>query len=192
VSELVLGIDPALRNVGLCLLGRAEPSFYQIRSKPEVPVITAARAMKDELHVWLESEGASKANVRLVCMEKQLSTGGESSALMFHMQMVLLEILYPVWGTVNRLAMPLPVQLTSYMKRKHGVDITSAGTIVASFIAQVQWKGPRVSQHKVDAYYLARMGQDLLKGEWTYKRPSKELKLLEGEVFNGIDPASPG
>lgn len=120
-----------------------------------------------------------------VGMEKQLSVGGHSSALMFHMQMVIAEAVHSVsrWWKETHWVLPLPVQLNSYMK-KRGVDTTSGRTIVASKQIQALNLEGRVSQHAADAYFLARLAEEVSAGQFTYKLPTKELELFPWTVVN--------
>jgi len=82
------------------------------------------------------------------------------------------------------LVMPLPIQLKSYITKMHGIDTTSKSSIVAGFKKQMDWS-KRISSHKVDAYYLTRLAEDVLLGRWRYKLPSKETNLFAGTILNG-------
>lgn len=175
----IVGIDPSQRHTGLCLLREAGPIFHEIKTEDQ-DVLTSAGTLRRELRTFLRENKAEKA---IICMEKQLSVGGQSSTLLFHMQMNVLEVVKQ-FNDDPTLIMPLPIQLISYIKKKHGGDTTSAGTIVAHFKNTTGWKG-RISQHCVDGYYLARLGKDVLSGVWSYKLPSKEAPLHPWRTTNG-------
>ncbi len=69
---MILGIDPAFRNTGLCLLGQAEPKFSTIRTPTSQDMVTASRHITDELNRILPK---LKGHVKTVSIERQLSVG---------------------------------------------------------------------------------------------------------------------
>lgn len=176
----LVGIDPGQRHTGLCLLTEAGPVFHEIRTGEE-DVLTSLRTIRAELISWRMTHSLHAGNTTFA-MEKQLSVGGQSSSLMFAVQMTILDVITPSDGI--KIVSPLPIQLVSYLKKVHNIDTTSASSIVKSFQTQLNWK-KRISQHCVDAYYLARLAQDVLAGKWEYKLPSNEQKLFPGTTLNG-------
>lgn len=177
-----LGIDPGQRHVGLCSLTEAGPSFHQIDTG-DLPVLESGNKISEELRDWVMTTGGAQG-VDMVCMERQLSVGGQSSSLLFHMQMVILGVIAPTFATTNRLAMPLPIQLQSYLKKRHGCPIEPDSATVKFFQQQNNWPH-RISIHKVDAFYLAKLGQEVSRGTWSYNLPSRELPPFKGIIRNG-------
>lgn len=176
----VVGIDPGQRHVGLCLLNGAETLFHEIKTDKQ-DVLTSIVTIESQLDNFLTSKGLNPGTT-LFAIERQLSVGGQSSSLMFCMQMTILKQICMNWKDVQ-LVMPLPVQLRSYIKKVHGGDISSARATVKHFQTTTRWK-QRISQHCVDAYYLARLAQDVKAGKWEYKLPSNEAQLFPGTVLN--------
>lgn len=176
-----IGIDPSKRHTGLCLLVGTEPLFWEIRPKYD-NVLDCLGQTSEELASWLCKNYRTND---LICMERQMSIGGQMAALMFCVQMgVLSTIKHYAPLEEMKLVMPLPIQLKSYMKKVHNLDITSKAAIVAGFKQKTGWE-KRISSHKVDAYYLALLAKDVSLGSWQYKIPSKESKLFEGTILNG-------
>jgi len=179
-----LGVDPSQRHTGLCLYEQgAESIFFEIKPQAQ-DLITSTDELRQNLRRARVSLGVDTS--RLVCsMEKQLSAGAHTAALMFHVQMVVLEELRD-WMLPRDLVlvMPLPIQLKSYMKKVHEVDTKNATSIVQSFRKIHGFEG-RISQHCVDAWFLVRMAEDVLAGRWTYKLPSKERPLFPWRTVNG-------
>lgn len=180
---MILGCDPGLRHVGLCVLGGPVPVFEEVKTSSR-DVASALKQIGKELSAWkLRNPGS------VVSMERQLSVGGQSSALMFAVQMKVAEAL-GLDDPRAQVVLPLPVQLRSYIKRVHGGDVSSARATVEHFRETHSWKA-RISQHCVDAYYLCRLAQDVLEGRWEYKLPTKELTLFPGVILNGGQHRSP-
>lgn len=178
-----LGIDPSQRNTGVCLRDGADFTFTTIKTG-SMDVLSSARHIRREFRAFVKANGAEDA---FLSIERQLSVGGQSSALMFHFQMNMLEMVKQLWGWRNpdlELCMPLPGQLRSYVYHKHGIPTSyKDGQIVAHFKETTGYK-PRVSIHCVDGYYLTRLAEDVLKGEWKYKLPSKEAALIPWRIRN--------
>lgn len=174
----MIGIDPSLRHTGLCFLQGAEAIFYEIKTEG-LDVLSATRKIKKEfLLFWAEEAALSD-----VCIEKQLSVGGQSSALMFYVQMAILEVIAEN-GPTRAVLMPMPIQLQSYVKKRHACPSPEGRALVKHF--QETCNHPkRISQHCVDAYYLARLGQDVLAGVWRYNLPSNEQPLTPWKTVNG-------
>jgi len=104
--------------------------------------------------------------------------------LMFYIQMICLGVIESRFVALDpRLVMPLPVQLKSYMRKVYDVNITSKSTIVKSFKEQCGYEG-RISQHKVEAWFLARLGEDVCTGMFKYKLPSREAPLVSWRIIN--------
>jgi hypothetical protein len=77
--------------------------------------------------------------------------------------------------------MPLPKQLKSYLTKMHGIDTANKSSIVKHFKLTEGHPG-RISSHLVEAYYLTRLAQDVLRGTWRYNLPSKELAPIPGPI----------
>jgi len=179
VTYQFLGIDPGLRHTGVCLLQTgADPLFYECKPYA-LNVLTACSELREGLGKFIQREVGPPV---IVSVEKQLSVGAYSSSLMFHVQMAVYEVLELSLCEFGLVA-PLPVQLKSYMRKERGVDITNATSIVASF-KESHPECTRISQHCVDAYYLAKLARDVLAGRWTYRLPSKEMALHPWEIIH--------
>ena len=176
-----IGIDPSQRHTGLCVLRNSGPSFFEIQ--PDQPnILECMDQLSNEFSSWLCQNYRTGDQI---CIERQLSMGGQMSSLMFLVQMVVLSCIKrhaPLQEM--RLVMPLPIQLKSYMSKVHGIDTKKKSYIVAAFKEQLSWS-ERISSHKVEAYYLARLAEDVLLGRWQYKIPSRETNLFEGTILNG-------
>lgn len=171
------GIDPGQRHVGICSLVGADPHLYQIDTVreevyPSFKIIR--RGMIDLLRQFPEPA--------LFVIERQGSSGF-SSQVLYSMMISILDAIYYVYPEA-KLALPLPIQVQSYAKHVHKADITNASSMVESY-RRVTGDNSRVSQHKVDGYFMARMGQDLLAKTWGYKLPARELPIINGRVENG-------
>jgi len=176
-----IGIDPSQRHTGLCILRDSGPSFFEIQ--PDQPdILECMDYLATEFRSWL------RQNYHIgdqICIERQLSMGGQMSSLMFLVQMVVLNCIKrhaPLQEM--RLVMPLPIQLKSYMTKMHGIESKKKSSIVAGFKKQQNWQ-QRISSHKVEAFYLAKLAEDVLLGRWQYKLPSRETNLFEGTIING-------
>lgn len=180
---MILGIDPGLRHTGLCLLDDGhDPVFTELQPYPR-DVLAAVVDLK--LH--LKATFLQLPHNTVIAMEKQLSVGGQSSSLLFYVQMAIAETIWE-WAAhgsiLYKMVMPLPVQLNSYMKKVHGVSTENATAVVRSFKKATGYGG-RISVHCVDAYYLAKMGQDVVNGKWSFPLPSKEMPLFPWSVTHG-------
>jgi len=176
-----IGIDPSQRHTGLCLLTGTEPSFYEIKPTQD-SLLESLEYLADEFASWLAQNWGDGD---LICMERQLSVGGQSSSLMFCVQMLMLSCIKRHAPLEEmRLVLPLPIQLKSYLIKAHGIDTKNKSSIVAGFKEQTGWQG-RISSHRVEAYYLACLGRDVSLGSWRYNIPTKETKLFAGTIVNG-------
>lgn len=184
-----IGIDPSLRHTGICYLKEnSRPIFHEIQPKSK-DILSAAEELRNGIGGIRTSFPMILRSTLVVSLEKQLSIGAHTSALMFYIQMVVLETLNE--NFVNfQLVMILPVQLKSYMRTMANVDIRNATTIVRSFKNNMGYQG-RISQHCVDAYYLARAAKDVQEGRWSYKLPSKEQPLHPWDILHGGDRTGP-
>lgn len=175
----VVGIDPSQRHTGVCFLTEAGPFFTEIKTGTE-DVLTSSQSLRRHLRSFLREHNAQNA---VFCIEKQLSVGGNSSSLMFHMQMNVLEVVRQL-SPSPVLIMPLPVQLQSYIRRRHGCENPKSATqVVAAAKRALNLKG-RFSQHLADAYFLGILARDVLAGTWSYKKPSREQPLVPWEIVN--------
>lgn len=173
----ILGIDPGLRHTGACLLTEAGFSLFQIDSA-QTDWVSASNNLRLKFRSLLAME---KPDV--ICMERQLSVGAQSSALLYHVQMVLLGVIAEDRPNIP-IAMPLPGQLRSYVQKRLGAKPASDSALVQTFKEATNTQG-RVSIHKVDAYYLCKAGLEVFAGTWYYKKPSNEKEPLPWSTTNG-------
>jgi len=173
-----VGIDPSLRHTGLCLREGAEFLFDEIKTGKQ-DVLTSCKQIRADFRAFLKKHGASNA---IFCIEKQLSVGGKSSSLMFHCQMNMLELIKETGAT--QIVMPLPIQLQSYVKKRHGAPAADGDPYVKHFQATMNWPH-RISIHKVDGYYLTRLGEDVVNKKWRYNLVSAEQALHPWGTING-------
>jgi len=180
-----VGIDPAQRHTGLCLLQPGvKPQFYEIKTTRDL--LSSVQHIRGSLQDWLG--GRVDPDETVFGVEKQLSKGGHMSALLFFVQMTVLEVIQEFFETKEpRIVMPLPIQLMSYMKKRHMVPISSAADIVGHFKDTYDHK-ERISQHCVDAFYLAQMAKEVYAGQYSYPLPSKEQPLVPWRTINGQRP----
>jgi hypothetical protein len=174
-----VGIDPSLRHTGLCLREGAEFLFDEIKTEGE-DVLTASKTIRARFRDFIKKNNAQDA---VFCQEKQLSVGGQSSSLMFHCQMNMLEVIKEQ-GQNPKLVMPLPIQLQSYVKKRHGAPAADGRPYVEHF-KRTMYRPQRISIHCVDAYYLTRLGEDVIEGTWRYPLPSNEQALIPWGILNG-------
>jgi len=176
-----IGIDPSQRHTGLCVLRDSGPSFFEIQPKQD-NILECMEYLAEEFSSFLAENSGIET---MICVERQLSVGGQSSSLMFLVQMLILNCIKKHRPTQKmELVMPLPIQLKSYITKMHGIETKSKSSIVAGFRKQMDWQ-KRISSHRVEAYYLAKLAKDVLLGRWQYKLPSRETNLFEGTIING-------
>jgi len=180
---MILGIDPAQRHTGMCLL-KTDSTYLFHEIKTTEDVLSSTRQIKKEMVEWTRDNCSSPESLTY-SLERQLSVGGYTSALQYHFQVTVLEGIAYLSGNYARLVFPLPIQLKSYIK-KLGGDIKSPSTIVRSFKKLTGYKG-RISQHCVDGYYLARLAEDVILGKFQYKLPSKDYKIVPWEIMHGSE-----
>lgn len=177
-----VGIDPSKRHTGLCLLNETVPRFNEIRTN-DVDVLTAAGMVHTGVQHFLA--GLDPA-CTTVCPERQLSVGGQSSSILFSIQLKVLEAIQN-WDPNHKcqFVFPLPTQLNSYRIHQHGfVNKESDSAQVARFKATTGFQG-RLSIHCVDAYYLSLLAKDVLQGIWKYKIPANEPPITPWIIQNG-------
>jgi hypothetical protein len=178
---IYLGIDPSQRHTGLAIQSKgSEPLFFEVQTGTD-DLLTSMRRTRDDLMVILDRHCPSGGTIYSI--ERQL-TQGHSSAALAAVFMAILDAIHEWDPEPRAILMPLPVQLISYLKRQHGVDTTSASTIVQHFKQTRGYKGT-ISQHKVDAYYLGRLAADVMTGRWRYNLPTKERPLVPWRITNG-------
>lgn len=181
---IFLGVDPGLRKTGLARYEEGQPIEFQEISTNASNLLGETAEIRAGFRNWLNSKDGRPF---WFTMERQLSTGGESAALMFHVQMLLLEE-FEDWTQQQiyepKVSLPLPVQLRSYMKRRWNVDLTNGTSVVKSY-KEITKRPGRISKHCVDAFFLTQMGKDIFSGNFHYKLPTKELTLVPWEILNG-------
>lgn len=176
----ILGIDPSQRHTGLCLL-RDKPIFFEIKTGSQ-DVLTSARTIRREFRDFILKNNAEND---ALCIERQLVMGGQSSSLMFHMQMNLLEAVKQLWGEPEQLMMPLPNQLQSYVYHRYGLKPTKAGGPIVQLYKDLTGDKRRISVHCADAYFLCLLGREVLNGEWSYNKPTKEPAQVPWRIIDG-------
>jgi hypothetical protein len=125
-------------------------------------------------------------------IEKQLSVGGQSSSLLFHVYMSVLDVVYTMDERQKfHFVSPLPVQLKSYIKKRLGLTPDPDSRLVREWKEKYRYQ-PRISAHRVEAWCLARLARDVLEGSWQYKLPSKEAPLVPWKTINGDDTSAGG
>lgn len=136
--------------------------------------------MKTQVSGFMAQNHLTKDTV--ISMEKQVLSG-HSSPLMFYVQMTVYELLYSMG--CESIINPLPIQLKSFIKRFEGGAIGSKSDIVNSFKEKYGRKMGigRISSHCVDAFYLVRLAEETLAGNWSYALSVKELKLHPWKVI---------
>lgn len=181
---IYLGIDPGLRHTGICVLKEeSSPLFHEVKTDSGLDVLTTLHLLRRGLIDFLWEKVTVPHSLIMTGMERQLSVGGQASSMMYAAQMTILEVLCKDMAQ-KVLVFPLPIQLISYVKKVHGVDPTSASTMVKAYVKMTGHQG-RISQHCVDAYFLARMAKDVYEGKWRYKLPSKEIAPFPGTILHG-------
>lgn len=174
---MILGIDPSLRHTGVTLLsGDSLVVFTGEVKTTDAAILTSTRALRRDLQkVFSEVKKLAPGGLDF-SMEQMMPTAS-SGALLFHVQMLILESIEDTFGRVM-IHHPLPVQLKSYIKKVSKGPIESKTDIVNSFRELSGVQG-RVSSHIADAYFLARLGQDVSRGRFAFKPPSKGYKLMD-------------
>lgn len=175
----VLGLDPGQRHVGLCLLplGGGPPLFNEVTTD-KADIYTSGVIIDTGLRQWF----SSLPRPDLVSIERQGSAGA-SSQLMFLMMYIALRVVYETWPGID-ITSPLPNQLKSYARHKYNIMDLSKSGLVKGY-KSINKTAARISSHKVDAWFLARLGQDVLAGTWKYKQPANELPLTPKAILYG-------
>lgn len=179
-----LGIDPSQRHTGLCHLTVTEAFLYEIKTG-DLDVLSSAAHIRLEFKTFVKKNNPHR--LPIFCIEKQLSVGGHSSSLMFHMQMNVFEtikLLAKEYNEEPTIIAPLPIQLQSYCTKLLGLKAVKGKTYVDEVKRLMKQEG-RMSIHKADAYCLARLGRDVIDGVWSYKLPQSEAPLFPWKVTNG-------
>jgi len=165
----------------LCLIqDGCKPIFRQISTTEDV--LMAVKNLRLGLTHYLQEWQAQGGNT-VFSVEKQLSVGAYMSSLLFYVQMIILEVILDVSQSSPIVVMPLPIQLLSYMKRVYGAPTKPTREIVNHWKQFNEWE-KRISQHEVDAWYLAKLARDVINKRWSYKLPSKEMKLVPWETLH--------
>lgn len=179
---VVIGIDPSLRGTGVAVLNFEDGRVLDLQEyrPPFNPVLEAV--------TWTRSQCwrlfALHPNA-VFCMERMIPT--RSGNILFYVQMRIMETIIEHNQRVNGpwLMHPLPIQLKSYL-RKYGVtDIKRKTPIVAAAKKEVlpTWHR-QITSNTADAYFLARLAIDCIRGSWGYNLPQKEIKLVSWGNYN--------
>lgn len=187
----ILGIDPSERHTGLALLEKGRrPIFAEITTGTLCTIEAISLIRTDLSRFW--TENIDVEDELCLSVEKQLPVGGQSSALLFYVYMTVLEVAYTVGSGNFHFVSPLPNQLKAYIRDVHGIDAHGhKSSIVQGWQKKYNYQ-KRISSHRVEAWFLARLARDVLEGRWTYKLPSKEAPLVPWRTTNGlITNASP-
>lgn len=173
---MYIGIDPSQRHVGVCVLGEDLKVVEMLEIAPKAPILESAVEIRDGMRLVCK-----KYPHAMYSMEKMMPQA-TNGALLFYIQMVILEVIAE--HTSKRLAHPLPIQLRSYMKKLLGAVPDNKTATVQGFKRLTSFKG-RVSSHCADAYFLARMAEEVKAKRYSYKLSEVELPLMTWGVMNG-------
>lgn len=173
-----LGVDPGLRHTGLAAVypGR-EAALHQIDAKGDV--LTSLRQIRAEFREWVRlSEPAH--NVRIAWgVERQLPAANVNGWLLAAVQLAIWD---EIWAACERrrepvaMVAPYPGQLTAYIRKEHGVDVT-ADRNVRGAAARFTGPGRAPSIHRADALFAALMARDVLAGDYRYKQKNVAPRL---------------
>lgn len=180
--QFIIGIDPSLRRTGIAVLNSSGEiqDMMELRPPHESVLDAAAWTMKASRQIF------TKYHDSVYCMERMITA--RSGNLLFYVHMRIAEAMDEVnlreggpW-----LMNPLPIQLKSYL-RKYGVtDISKKTPIVAAVKRELNGviDPQKVTSNTADAYFLARLALDCIKGDWGYNLPKKEIKLVSWRNYN--------
>lgn len=179
----ILGIDPSQRHTGLALKKGGSLVFYEIKTK-QPDLLSSVLQLKTDLYKFIDQNAPGDEEL-FISMEKQVASG-QSSQLLFYVQMAIFEVLKAV--RVERMVNPLPIQLKAYMRKAEGVNTLSKTDIVESFRERYgkKWGVGRISSHCVEAFYLIRMAEEVLAGTWTYALTKREVALTPWPIMGGV------
>lgn len=187
----VVGIDPSQRNTGLALLDEDQagacPTFYEIKTRG-TDLLTSVRKIREEFAAFVEAN--TELDDVAFSMEKVV-VSGHSSQLLFYVQMALFEVIQGRFVQCEPILInPLPVQLRSYIWHRYRIKLvgTQKGVVVNGFKEKYgkAWGIQRISSHCVEAFFLAKMGLEVLAHEWDYNAPQREPKLVPWNVIYGV------
>lgn len=186
---MIVGIDPSQRHTGLCAWNPEtdEKTFDQIDTGKS-DLLTSLHLLRVGLRrfLWRMEPRPSLFGV------ERMVTGGQTSPLLFAVQMTVFEEILTHYADPGRdwpdtdsfklpqFVHPYPVQLKSYMRKVHGVDVIAKSSIVQSFREEFDYG--RISSHKVEAYYLARIAHDVVSGTWNFHQKSAGPKVFPWEI----------
>lgn len=167
-----IGVDPSLRHTGICWIDEKDYSPHFLELKTEgLSIIDALITVQRQ---WQGIVDAFYKNRVVFVVERQVPQARMGAWMCTSMAVVLMQI--KNFAPRSKIYLPYPVQLKSYM-RKLGVDTSTKSSIVQSYKDEHNESG-RVSSHKVEAFYLARMGQDIQQGAYHFRQPKKEVLEL--------------
>jgi len=175
---MIIGIDPSQRHTGVCILGGQQKIDKAFDIKTDgLSILDSVKRLRGELRqLFLQYPTATYS------VEKMMPSA-RSGALLFYVQMALLEELVSVNAT-PALAHPLPIQLKSFMIKRFGFDPSTKTAIVEEAKKHSGYSG-RMSSHMADAYFLARMADEVINHRYSYPLSKVELQLFTWKVING-------
>lgn len=173
----IIGIDPSQRHTGVCILNSKLDvvEIFDVVTGQE-PILESGMMIREQMEVLFK--GYPDA---IYSMEKMMP-GATCGPLLFYVQMIILESMARC--TTKKLVHPLPIQLKSYMKKLLGAVPSNKTEIVQGFKKLTSFKG-RASSHCADAYFLARMGDEVAAKRYSYRLSEKELPIMSWGVLNG-------
>lgn len=174
---MIVGIDPAQRNVGLCFRDKGVQPVFRI-IQPDSDILASGLEIRETLQEFFK-----QFRPTTFVIEKQMPNATRTGPLLFYIQMMVLEAIR-LYNPDPQLVWPLPVQLRSYLHHKVGADIKSKGSVVAHFKKTEAFEG-RISSHCVEAFYLTRLAEEVLAKTWVYNLSEKELPIVSWKVING-------
>lgn len=182
-----IGIDPSLRHTGLCLLEYDGKKFKYYTSEVETSedILTSAKKLRAEVRLWLR--GTSEVDEVIFGMEK-MPASTITSPLLFYVQMILMEEVEDRFlNKEPQMIHPLPVQLKAYLRDMWGVDLSKGKTGIVQRFKTLTGFAKRISQHRVEAYFLAHMARHVSIGEFQLKLSERELPLTPWRMMGGTD-----
>lgn len=141
-----------------------------------LPVLSAIQKMQAEFSSWLHQNRVHHNLGRIAWgVERQMPQGDVNGWLMMVAMLAIFQVIEEVSRDEVTMVAPYPNQLKSYIRQVHSVPIGSKQQIRRGHSKLT--KGKLVSSHKAEAWFLARMAQDVLDGRWSFDQSATRPKL---------------
>ena len=179
---IFIGIDPSQRHTGICIMRTPEDYVLsQIDTTVKDDLATSVKIIRRELRKGLFGDTEIPFDQYAFGIERMIP-GAMTSPLMFAVQTIVYDEILDFFGEyVPSFTTPYPVQLKAYMSRHHGVDIKNKKTGIIQGYKRITGDEARVSSHRAEAYFLARMAQDVIEGRWSFKQKPQKLRMFPWE-----------